>query len=207
MYVVSGCPRSGTSLMMEIFRTALGDARVIGRKFPQEARLDLVEGDTAEMREYRRLVLTTLKGHDVEKTRDMNPDGFWECPFTVKGIHYHSSTKGLLRTVGSEDKPYVCKVVSQGLAGSNPIYVDGVVFMLRHPEAVAKSQERLVRSFKVKRPGSGEVIDLLENAVIRSPQMFIEVSLLAAQWFSDHPEIPVYIVNYEDLLAAAVPRQ
>jgi len=39
--VVSGCPRSGTSLMMDCLRTAFGDDRIIGNKFPQEERVNL----------------------------------------------------------------------------------------------------------------------------------------------------------------------
>ena len=34
MIVVSGCPRSGTSLMMESLRRALGEDRILGIRFP-----------------------------------------------------------------------------------------------------------------------------------------------------------------------------
>ena len=36
MIVVSGCPRSGTSLTMDCMRHAFGEDRIMGKKFPQE---------------------------------------------------------------------------------------------------------------------------------------------------------------------------
>lgn len=201
MYIVSGCPRSGTSLMMEIFRVGLGASRVIGKKFPEKVKITQHAGETDAEYAYRRYLSGGRNSRDTEDTKDMNPDGFWECPFTVKGVSYRPELRDLIARVGVEDPPLVCKVVSQGLWRSNPVYIDGVVYMLRRPEAVAKSQERLKRKLVVQHPVTNCPVDLFEGALIRSPSMFIEVTCLAADWLSTHRDVPLYIVKYEDLVA------
>ncbi len=41
--VVSGCPRSGTSLQMEIHREVHGDDAICGYQFPQEHRSEIID--------------------------------------------------------------------------------------------------------------------------------------------------------------------
>ena len=36
MIIVSGCARSGTSLMMDCLRVALGEDKILGHKFPHK---------------------------------------------------------------------------------------------------------------------------------------------------------------------------
>lgn len=200
MYVVSGCPRSGTSLMMEIFRTSLGNTRIIGQKFPAENKVARRADDTEEIFAYKRYLERIRQERDPIEARDLNPDGFWEGPFTVKGVAYRPEVRKLVKQVGAEAPPSVCKIVSQGLSRSNPVYIDSVVFMLRRPEAVAKSQERLTRSFSLLHPDTRKHINLFEGAVVQSPQMFIEVTLGVAKWSAENPEVPLYIVKFENLI-------
>lgn len=200
MYVVSGCPRSGTSLMMDIFRESLGQERIIGKKFPTERKVVRKNTDTDAIFYYRQYLQQHRGGRDAAEVRDMNPEGFWECPFTVPGVQYLPKTRDLIGKVGSETDPSVCKIVSQGLFRSNPVYIDAVVFMLRHPAAVAKSQERLSRKLQVQHPTTGKDFNLFDGLVVQSPQTFIEVTLQAADWFSAHRNVPLYIVKFEDLI-------
>ena len=79
MYVVSGCPRSGTSLMMDIFRASLGQARIIGKKFPTERKVVRKNTDTEAIFSYRQYLQQHSGGRDAVEVRDMNPEGFWEC--------------------------------------------------------------------------------------------------------------------------------
>jgi len=185
--------------MMEIFRVALGDDRIIGEKFPQE-KVALKKGELEAQYQYRRYLLEQSRSKSSEEIRDMNPDGFWECPLTVQGASYRPEIRELLQRIGTEDKPSACKIVSQGLYRSNPVYVDSVIYMLRKPESVARSQERLSREFRVKHPETGRGVNLFDSFVIQSPQMFIEVTLQASKWFLAHPEVPLYIVRFEDLI-------
>ncbi len=204
MIVVSGCPRSGTSLMMELMRLTFGEDRILGAKFPQLAR-DVTRhpGDTDETFTFRQY-MDALMDPEAEKrfavSKDMNPNGFWEGPFAVQGAYYRPRLEGMLNTIEKEEVPSICKIVSQGLAKTDPRYVTKVVYMLREPDAVAKSQERLQREM-VYRNSEGKRMNFWEGMDTISPQMFIDVSLRASRWIAMHPDIAVHYVKYSELMA------
>lgn len=204
MIVVSGCPRSGTSLMMQILRASLGEDAIFGAKFPQERHQEEVQKrlprETDAQHAYRMYALSLEPKPDLSSSKDLNPDGFWECPFTTRGVFYRPDMEGTLNELLAARDGRVCKIVSQGLACSDPRFVDRVILLARHPREVAKSQERLKRELKFKFP-DGNVRDLFEGHTIHSPEMFIEVTLAALRWLSAHPEIPVLVVRHEELLA------
>jgi len=206
MIVVSGCPRSGTSLMMDLMRMTFGEDRIIGDKFPQEknTKVRRRSGDTDmtyAFAEYaaKDVVATALK--QLEVSRDLNPNGFWECPFTIRGAGYRPNTAKLIKRIEAEKVPSICKIVSQGLVGTNPRYVSKLIYMLREPTAVAKSQERLRRELNYK-DMDGQVRNLWDSMNKISPRMFIEVTLAAAKWLRDNPEVEVHFVEYEKLMSA-----
>lgn len=199
MIIVSGCPRSGTSLMMDCLRLALGEDRILGEKFPQEGKRDRKDAETeAEepallaINEYLKQKRKTLEtgGKDLKEFRDMNPNGFWECRYTVRGVVWHMGIEDICQA------EKVCKVVSQGLTNTNPQFVDKMIFMIRHPREVAKSQERLVR-------GGSRVIDrgIKKLGKVHTPEMFINVTISAAMWLQQYPQTNVLFVNHADLLA------
>jgi len=212
--VVSGCPRSGTSLCMDIQRVAHGDDAIVGSKFPQENRknareemLARIDGELDHEYQVRRyllekelLQLELRQDGEKQKYVDMNPEGFWECVFSVQGIIYRPMVKDVLREVRA-GKFRVVKVVSQGLLASDPAYVGRVIYMVRHPRAVAKSQERLTRGFNYADPETGEVKNAFEGMRIHTPEMYIGVTFQAARWFLDNPRIPVMFVNFDDLVS------
>jgi len=200
LYVISGCPRSGTSLMMSCHRHALGEERLLGKAFfDKDTRREEqnLPAHVAAWGDY----MDTLRGkpeRDMDKHHDMNPEGFWEDGrFSVRGLSYRGSTKKLLKDIQAADKPFFAKIVSQGLAKTNPVYVDKVVYMLRHPRAVAKSQERLGRAKFVTEDGRAFEIN---DEVIHTPEMFINVTITAARWLVENPEIPHIIINFDDLI-------
>lgn len=195
MIVVSGCPRSGTSLMMDCLRLALGEDRLIGHKFPQEHGLNesrkQFEDETydhyeARMYSLQRVLALTNKERDIERSKDLNPNGFWECRYTVQGIKWHLG-------IDVKDSD-VCKIVSQGLYRSNPQYINKIIYMARNPRQVAKSQERLRRMPFI--PAEEE-----ESLHIHTPEMFIGVTSQAAVWIDDNKDIPLLLVNFDDLIA------
>lgn len=212
--VVSGCPRSGTSLCMDIQRVAHGDDAILGEKFPQEARRAMREEmrqrqDDEPEHEHRvraYLMEKADKEHDLEldpdeeRWRDMNPDGFWEMTFTVPGIIYRPIFREMMEKVRNGEETKICKVVSQGLMASDPIYIGKILFMIRHPRAVAKSQERLVRGFNIINP-EGRVQNIFEGMTIHSPDMFINVTARAARFFLNNPNIPVHFFHFEELVS------
>lgn len=175
MIIVSGCPRSGTSLMSSILRDVVGADKFHGEKWPQEARVKRVKSAASEWELYVRDKQTP--GWDSEAYKDLNPNGFWECPWTVKGVQRYDTLP--TKTEGA-------KIVSQGLANSNPEAISRIIYMARHPRAVAKSQERLKRQFE-------------EMGTVHSPEMYIQVHVAAARWIEKH-NARVKVVDFDDLL-------
>lgn len=161
MIVVTGTPRSGTSIMMRTIADAIGSDRLVAAKWPGRTR--------------------------AAKTRDMNPDGFWESRYTMRGITWH---QGIEANAGK-----LTKVVSHGLARSNPAYVDRLVVMTRSPRRVARSQERLHRT-----PLRVDVIEQPEgDFVVHDPTMFVTGTAALAAWLAENPK-PVLLIDHDDLV-------
>jgi hypothetical protein len=207
MYVVSGCPRSGTSLMMDILRSVFGEERILGKKFPQEEHIEEIESQgedesnehyEARMYLYDRNSDKEQLMKDLEESKDMNPNGFWEMLYTVQGIQYRLGDVERLKKLLTEEKKSICKIVSQGLANSDPKYIDKMIYMIRHPRQVAKSQERL----KGRMPfDEYPMTEDGKELRVHSPEMYIKVTLTAARWLQTHPEVPVLFVNFDDLIS------
>lgn len=212
LIVVSGCPRSGTSVTMDIQRAAHGEEFILGSKFPQENRKAMREklqeqqpGESDAQWQVRTYLLNKkLAAEEAQMSekqrdfRDMNPDGFWEMAFTVQGIIYKPQFRELLADIrGGAFK--IAKVVSQGLLASDPMYIGKILYSIRHPRAVAKSQERLIRGFDVM-GADGKPHNMFEGMVIHTPEMFIEVTKQAANFLLLYPEIPVRFHHFEDLV-------
>ena len=161
--------------MSSILREVVGADKFHGAKFPQDAKLKAFKQSADEVDIYLRD--KTQPGWDNESYKDLNPRGFWECRWTVKGVQRYDRCPGELEGA---------KVVSQGLAQSNAEAITRVVYMVRDPRAVAKSQERLKRQFE-------------EMGTVHSPEMYIQVHTAAARWIVKHqPDLRV--VDFDDLL-------
>jgi hypothetical protein len=206
MWIVCGCPRSGTSLMMDLMRVTFGEDRILGKKFPQEEHIEEMkeQGENESDYQYaaRMYVQSRLRNEeeilkDLEESKDMNPNGFWEMLYTVQGVHYRFFDAERMEKLLEEKEKSICKIVSQGLAGSDPRFIDKVVYMIRHPRAVAKSQERLKRQFPMNEI---PMIDG-EEIKIHTPEMYINVTAMAARYFMQYPDIPVHFVLFDELLA------
>ena len=214
--VISGCPRSGTSVNMDIQRAVHGDDNICGEKFPQETRnkfrevmKEQQENEPDHEWNIRNYIQAQQDKIDDEKLsnmerdfKDMNPEGFYEMAFTVQGIIYRHQFKKLLSDVKDGDFQIV-KVVSQGLLASDPNYIGKIIYTIRHPRAVAKSQERLVRGFDVT-DEDGKSHNIFENIVIHTPEMFINVTAVAARFILENPEIPIRFYHFEDLVSKPI---
>jgi len=188
MIIVSGCPRSGTSLMMDTLRTALGDDRILGAKFPQEHTPKKGPNESSSRFAARKYVLDKHKksrNKQQEKTKDMNPNGFFECRYSVGGVLWHLG----IEDICTPEK--VCKVVSQGLIHTDPKWVDKIIYMIRHPKAVATSQEQLKRSN----------LPLDDLGVVHTPKMFVDTTYKAAVWLKKYSNIPIIIIDFDDLIS------
>ena len=205
MIVVSGCPRSGTSLCMDLHREVYGGKRILGSKFPRlTSQKDILDHEGYDENAIKQINHYINKKHQSllnnQDSKDMNPNGFWECQFSVRGIFYQYKFKDILEKLSKEtqDNESVCKIVSQGLLDSDVQYISKIVYMLRHPRAVAKSQERLKRG--LVRTSNGNVQELFDGVTFHTPEMFINVTIQACHFFLAHPDLPVLFVQFEDLV-------
>jgi len=199
MIVVSGCPRSGTSMMMRIMQRAFGDERILGTKVPRK-QTPLVPEGASEIKRYlmEKQHKKNPERKGEERTKRMNPNGYFEMAFCVKGVFWQPQYEEMLDGLLAEEQKSVCKIVSQGLARSDPRFIDKIVFMARDPRSVAKSQEQLGRDTPMNPEDAPETDG--KKVLIRSVDMFNQVTVAAARWIDAHPEIPVHLVNYDELL-------
>ena len=208
MIVVAGNPRSGTSLTMLLFKTALGEERIIGDEFPQKTRRELFvkkqDGESEEHYRARMYAYTCNPDNSEEalnKSIDMNPNGFWECPFTVQGIKNNRHTRDLIEQIENEDKdnPYVIKLVNSGLFNSDAKYIDKVIYLVRHPKNIAKSQENLKRSMKFSLKGKD--YDLYDGVVVNDPLFYLQSTCQFAQWKEENKDVPTLFIEFDDLIS------
>jgi hypothetical protein len=208
--IVSGCPRSGTSLCMNILRKSIKDINVLGKEFPQEDKLkSLLTKNKDESEEQFNLYKYSLEKSNIieeqakklEQAKKMNPNGFWENGiFSVSGLIYNIQNRYLIKKIRNNKGDYfLAKIVSQGLLNTDPELIDYIIYMVRNPYEVAKSQEDLVRNSKIVY--QGKHIDLFDDQVkVYSPQMFINVTYEAALFFEENKDLKTLIVDYEDFI-------
>ena len=206
MIVISGVPRSGTSVCTNIVLEMLGEDRLIGSKFmgrdeKKERKLPPLRTLTPiqEYTKNKRIVGRGLpiagrvaKDRDFEEMKDMNPKGFYECPFTVHGLFWRPQVHELMKRVDDLENEPFCKIVSNGLLKSDPTKISKIVYMLRDPHEVAKSQEKLVRQ-----------MELPDGEKIHSPDFFITATVQFCRWAVQYAqEVELLIVNHGDLLSS-----
>jgi hypothetical protein len=211
MIIVSGCPRSGTSLTMDILREAVGDDNIMGSKFPQDMKdIEQGEGESDAHFAVRQYYHAQSKAQREQNKRDnykdLNPNGFWECRYSVMGIgsaygtqRYNYFHQQALNDIYENKKDTICKIVSQGLLTSDQRYIDKVIYLIRHPRNVAKSQERLQRGFDIEVDGEVKNIFEGEDMVIHTPEMYIGVTLQACRWILDNPDTPILFIKFDDI--------
>jgi hypothetical protein len=216
MYTVSGCPRSGTSLLMNIMRVILGDESIVAEKGHFGNPHKYVEEAKGEDRTHQHEVVEWLReyafkrsGKDPDKykeireqTKDLNPNGFFESRYTVQGIRYNRHDRENLKKYAIDNDHKLCiKIVSQGLLKSDPSFIHKVIYMVRHPRAVAKSQERLRTQLDDLFDGTQEYDDTKPKLVRHSPQHYLNSTKSAATFFVENPDVEVHFVMYDELVS------
>jgi hypothetical protein len=201
--IIVGVPRSGTSLCTLIFNAA--GFNVFGDKWPKSAREGLPDNIPETTRrclqyEMDKHMPPEVREHVDQKTKDMNRSGFWEDGrFSVRGLTYNMATRKLIHDIQSSERPPVGKIVCQGLPQTDPNLIGQIVYTIRNPHKVAKSQERLRRGPDVMGP-DGMPMDITEELKIHTPEMYIRVTYQACKWLLAHPHIPIHFYNYDDLI-------
>ena len=210
MIVLSGIPRGGTSVGMQVMIAALGIDRIIGDENPiekrQAAQAKRREAARARMNDCQRYSMDRRQNDQPQqerkrRARELNPRGFFESPFCVGGIRYSPEMAEDLTIdldmIANGMPEKVVKVVSQGLAMSDPRHVSKIVYMVRDPRAVAVSQGRLLSGDMMDESTAPEVDG--KKALVRSVDMFNLATVAAARWIVKHKK-PVLAVKYDDLI-------
>jgi len=107
-----------------------------------------------------------------------------------------------LETQHAAEPPLAVKIVSQGLMKTEPRYVSKMIYMIRHPRQVAKSQERLERNMGFTLQ-DGTTVDPLEedHLKVHTPEMYNRVTVTAARWLKAFPDVAVLFVEFDDLVS------
>lgn len=174
MIVVSGCPRSGTSLMMQVLRAALGEDRVIGERWP------------ASLSKVPPLVANQIKA--------LNPGGFWECEATLHGLRPRPRKVPPEGAIADVDHGKAIKIVATGLGFTKPAHISHLLYMERHPWAQASSGSKSIADMQ-----TGETVGQRGEA---GPETYIEATAMAAKYIAMH-RIPTMVVSLEQLTANA----
>lgn len=181
---------------MRIHIAALGRDRVLGDKWPQiHDAIRIREMEPGPQKQLARRLWKKGVRKRIRKRFDqakqMNKGGFWEVPgWVMTGIRYSKARHEMVERLDGS----IIKVVSRGLAGTDPQYVDRVVYMVREPGSVATSQEDIHRAF-----------DRGDDAKVNSPKDYNLETYMAARWFIDNPQIPVLVVDSDDLVREPLP--
>ena len=109
MIIISGCPRSGTSLMSSILREVVGAENFHGAKWPQERKLKRFKANATEIDLYVRN--KTAPGWDNEDYKDLNPERILGRPLDGQGVQPLRRATGAARRREGR---------SQGLAQQQP---------------------------------------------------------------------------------------
>lgn len=204
LYAVCGCPRSGTSLMMNLFVNALGEDRIIGRRHLHDLGFLTTDellvkkynesDDAYEARKYSLSPRVHDKNQNADKIQELNPNGFWEHWFTMGGIYHKYQYDNMLTKILNEKKSSVGKITGIGLSQSDPKYINKIIYVIRHPRAVAKSQEKLIATHTRWRQFLNQ-----DTRITHDPSYFITSTLCAVQWL-DRYKKPFLIVDFDDLI-------
>jgi len=134
MIIVSGCRRSGTSLMMRLLGMNLGFDRIYGEAHPMGIRKSPF--DTQGMFELRREAMQPSP-EIQEKRQQLQGDGVYECEYTISGLRYDYYTP-------LPPRNSIIKVVAEGLINTDPSLIDEIIFMVRDPYNMLLSHSKII---------------------------------------------------------------
>jgi len=194
--IVSGEPRSGTSLMMQTM-VALG-LPVAGDKKPNEDRFKHFKDDKGEwLPEY------IEKKEDIERrvkhSDMMNPLGFYETEFVstgVRGVEAEKYKGKVMKIITSGIPEHISP---RGMVGTSKKLINKIILCVRNPKNISVSQKNLINNSLLV---AGENDDwVYHNDAPPSPLAYIGRTGSFVLWLEDNLDIikDILIVEYEDM--------
>ena len=199
MTVVSGEPRSGTSLMMQTL--ALLGVPIVGDEYPGDAAMQarLAGAEGAEL-DHRQTQLTKR----MERSHALNPRGFWE----VSGVVMQG-----VRHARDDFKGKAVKIITHGLyerqeangrwVGTPAALIGKIILCVRNPEHIGVSQKDLSGLVEIVGPSVDQWINapqpLSPTRYVRGMGGFL---IWLAQHGAEHFDAmadKVLVVDYEDM--------
>jgi len=200
--IVSGEPRSGTSLMMQTLKE-LG-APIVGKAKAQEDRLKAFKDDNGEW-----LPEHLDKKEDIERrvkhSDMMNPIGFYETEFVSSGVR------------GIEAVPYkgtVMKIITSGIPenigphgihGTSKELINKVILCLRNPKNIAVSQKNLIDDSVLVAGENEDEGWVYHNDAPPSPLAYLNRTGSFIIWLEDNMDIidDILVVEFEEMQMGA----
>ena len=143
MIIVTGEARSGTSLQMQLCR-ALGFS-IAGKRNnhiygEDEFKVGVRIGNKVVSKKF-------ASPEQIEKSIDMNPEGYWEMSRVVKNGLSKDMAAGKVPSLVSEPiTEDVIKILSHGLQATHGDLIDKIIFCIRDPREVVTSQRDIIYS-------------------------------------------------------------
>lgn len=190
--VVTGEPRSGTSLMMQTLKH-LG-VEVVGEMVSSSIEKRLK--NSSEFTEDERKEVERCFKH----TQKMNPIGFYEIPGIV--------VRGVRGRVAEKYKGKAIKIVTSGLPlrsqggvsfGTDMEQVGKIILCLRNPKHIAISQQDLISNIEMADVESNEW--KIGGMFKPSPMAYLGRTGGFLVWLDQHPEVKekILAIDYEDM--------
>ena len=196
--VVTGEPRSGTSLMMQTL-DKLG-VELIGEEYPQEARIEkrIEQIEDVDKKEEAKKQTEQRMKH----AKKMNPKGFYEIPGVVmQGFkHMKDDWKGKGIKIITNGV-YHREMPNGHMVGTPSEHIDKIIFCLRDPKHIAVSQKDLSGGIEIAGVDE-EGIDQWVNAPQPiSPKRYIYSMGHLVIWLAENRDLDdkIMTVDYEDM--------
>jgi len=153
--------------MMRILCDVFGPACLVADKWPSD-----IFGPNS-----------VVPAHVREKVRELNPMGYWECDFTMKGLGIDNAP--------ADHVAKIAKVASPALPACDPNLVEREIYMERPPWALAKSCGKLIADIQTG------TTNAQRNEI--TPRMYCLATYRAARWISGN-RVDTVVMGLESMV-------
>jgi len=196
--VVTGEPRSGTSLMMQTLQ--LLGAELIGEEYPQEAKIEKQIEQIED--EEQKAKAKEQANNKMKHAKKMNPKGFYEVPGIVMQGFRHLKDEWQGKAIKIITNGVYQREMPNGhLVGTPNKNIDKIVFCLRNPKHIAVSQKDLSGGIEIAGVDENGIDQWVNAPQPISPKRYIYSMGHFVIWLAEHRELDdkILAIDYEDM--------